>query len=274
MGLVVDRAARPGRGRRGGRGRRRPGHGLQRRPALRRLRRPRAVGSPPSSSTWTLLGTTGCSGTGNPSAPTIYPVVVDNTQFHSAPNSVKVTGGDSCGPLMIDTGALAQITGGEVYGRFYVHLSDTTVLIHHAVLMALGFLGDSGVGLNINDYSSYLELAPEAQGGLSTSVFLWQTDDANHLPNTDSIGAMSSTYLPPAGFTCVEFHTSASTGAIQTWIGGTLIAGLSSPPAPPSANGSMWTPPSPLAPKSFGLGWMSFSTQGMTAWFDDGGARR
>jgi len=228
------------------------------------------VGMPPSSSLWTLVGTAGCSGNGNPSATTIYPITIDNTQFHSKPNSVKIVGGDSCGPLMINTTAFSKLTTGEVYGRFYVQLSDTTVLVHHAVLMALGLLRDGGSGLNVMDVDSFLELAPEMQGGLQTTTLTWQTNDSDHLPNTDSVGAMSSTYFAASTFSCFEFHTSANTNAIEVWINGTKIAGLSSPPAPPSANGaSMWTPPSPFAPTSLGFGWISFEPGPMTVWIDD-----
>jgi hypothetical protein len=226
------------------------------------------LGGPPSQSLWTLVGTEGCAGEGNPNAQVIYPIVIGSAGRNGT-QAVKVTGGDSCGPLLLNTSGLASLAGGDVYGRFYVHLSDTTQLIHHAVLMALGLLGDAGLGLNISDQSSFLELAAETQGGLPTSALFWQTTDSDILPNTDSVGAMSTEYVAAIGFTCIEFHTSASTNAIQTWINGTLVQGLSSPPSPPSSNPPKWTPPSPFAPASFGLGWMSFNTQGMTAWFDD-----
>ncbi len=32
---------------------------------------------------------------------------------------------------------------------------------------------------------------------------------------------------------------------------------------------TQWTPPSPLAPTSFGLGWVLFSGEQLTAWYDD-----
>jgi hypothetical protein len=225
------------------------------------------VGSPPSSSLWTLVGTAGCSGTGNPSAPILYPIVVDSSQHQSGSQSVKVTGGDSCGPLMINTSAFSQLTGGEVYGRFYVHLSDTTKTFDHTVLMALGLLTDGGVGLNIGDQSSYLQLASEGAGN-ATNVLMWQTTDGNILPNKNAMGGAESTYPAATGFTCVEFHTSVS-GAIETWINGSTVAvpGLTSPPTP--ANATQWVPPSPFAPTSLGLGWIVFSGATPTVWYDD-----
>ena len=226
------------------------------------------VGSPPSSTLWTLLGTAGCSGTGNPSAPTIYPIVVDSSQHQSGTKSVKVTGGDSCGPLMINTTAFSQLGGGEVYGRFYVHLSDTTTTFDHTALMALGLLTDSGVGLNIGDQSSYLQLASEGAGN-ATNVFMWQTTDGNILPDKNAMGGAESTYPAATGFTCVEFHTSVSGKAIETWINGSTVAvaGLTSPPTPPNA--MQWVPPSPFALTSLGLGWIVFSGPTPTVWYDD-----
>jgi hypothetical protein len=228
------------------------------------------VGSPPSSTLWTLLGTAGCSGTGNPSAPILYPIVVDNSQHQSGTKSVKVTGGDSCGPLMINTTAFSQLGGGEVYGRFYVHLSDTTATFDHTVLMALGLLTDGGVGLDIGDQSSYLQLASEGAGN-ATNVFMWQTNDGNILPNKNAMGGAESTYPAAIGFTCVEFHTSVSGKAIETWINGSTVAvpGLTSPPT--SANATQWVPPSPFVLTSLGLGWIVFSgpTPNPTVWYDD-----
>src|SRR5580692_3978049 len=96
------------------------------------------AGSPPASSLWTLVGTAGCSGTGNPGAPTIYPVVVDSTQHHSGANSVKITGGDACGPLMLNTSAFSKLTGADVYGRFYVFLPATSPMtFDHTSLAAI-----------------------------------------------------------------------------------------------------------------------------------------
>jgi hypothetical protein len=224
------------------------------------------VGSPPSSSLWTLVGTAGCSGSGNPSAPIIYPIVVDSSQHQSGGKSVKVTGGDSCGPLMINTSAFSQLGGGEVYGRFYIHLSDTTATFDHTALMALGLLTDGGVGLNIGDQSSYLQLASEGAGN-ATNVLMWQTTDGNILPNKNSAGGAESTYPSATGFTCVEFHTSVSGKAIQTWVNGNPVTGLTSPPMP--GNATQWVAPSPFTITSLGLGWIVFSGPTPTVWYDD-----
>jgi hypothetical protein len=226
------------------------------------------VGSPPSSSLWTLVGTAGCSGSGNPSAPIKYPIVVDSSQNQTkgGTKSVKVTGGDSCGPLMINTSAFSQLAGGEVYGRFYIHLSDTVATFDHTALMALGLLTDGGVGLNIGDQASYLQLASEGAGN-TTNVLMWQTTDGNILPNKNTAGGAASTYPAAAGFTCVEFHTSVSGKAIETWVNSNPVTGLTSPPMPASA--TQWVAPSPFTITSLGLGWIVFSGPTPTVWYDD-----
>ena len=224
------------------------------------------VGMAPSTALWTLVGAAGCSGSGNPSATVIYPVVVDSTQHNSGTKSVKISGGDSCGPLMVNTSAFSALSGGEVYGRFYVHMSDTTMTFDHAALMGLGLLKDAGTGLNIGDQTTYLQLASEGAGN-ATNVFMWQTDDSHILPNKNSAGGAESTYPAATGFTCVEFHTSNANKAIETWVNGNPVTGLTDPPVP--ANATSWTAPSPFQPTSLGLGWILFSGEKLDLWFDD-----
>jgi hypothetical protein len=227
------------------------------------------LGMPPSGALWTLFGTAGCSGTGNPSAPVIYPVVVDDTQHHSGSQSVKISGGDSCGPVMLNTSAFSSSSlslSGEVYGRFYVHLSDTTTTFDHAALAMLGL--KSGWANSPSDQSGYLQLASEGAGN-ATNVLMWQTTDSDILPNKNAQGGAESVYPAATGFTCVEFHTSQSSGggAIETWVNGAKVAGLTDPPAP--ANATQWTTPSPFTVTSLGLGWLLFSGEKLDVWFDD-----
>jgi hypothetical protein len=121
------------------------------------------------------------------------------------------------------------------------------------------------VGLSVGAQDSYISSRRREPGG-ATNTFMWQTDEGNVLPEKNSTGAAESTYLAAAGFTCIEFHTSSSGEAIEVWVNGTTVAGLTSPPVP--AAGTQWTPPSPLAPTSFGLGWVLFSGEQLTAWYD------
>jgi hypothetical protein len=225
------------------------------------------TGMPPSSELWTLIGTAGCSGSGNPNAPVVYPIVVDDSQHHSAPNSVKVTGGDSCGPLMLNTSAFAKLTGGEVYGRFYVYLSSTSATFDHTALSALGLTSST---FDVGDQSAYLQLASEGAGN-PTNVFMWQTTDGNILPDKQTSGGAASAYPEAATWTCVEFHT-ATDGTLETWVGGTAISGLTFVPGTTQATAGVnneWKPISPFTPTSFGLGWIVFSGPAMSLWFDD-----
>ena len=230
-----------------------------------------SVGAAPGSSLWTLIGTKGCGGVGNPTAPTVYPIVVDGAQFHSGTKSAKVTGGDSCGPLMLNSSAFSKLDGGEVYGRFFGRLSDTSMTFDHTALMTLGLAADAGSGLNPGDQTSYLQLASEGAGN-ATNVLMWQTSDSNVLPDKNATGGMQSTYPMSSSWTCIEFHTSANSGAIEAWVNGTAIAGLTFIPGTTgkAANvNDQWKPPAPFAPTSLGFGWILFSGPAMTLWIDD-----
>jgi hypothetical protein len=212
---------------------------------------------------WTILNQKGCS----QSSP--FSIVVDTTQAHSGTHSVKVTGGDSCGPLMVNTSGLQKITGGEVYGRFFVRLPSEPPF-DHAALMTLGLVPNADTpGMSL-DQSKHLSFAVEQAG--TANVFMWQTTDGNILPDKNMMGGATSTYPPADTWTCVEFHTSASKGSLETWVGGNPVAGLTFVPGTtvktPSVN-DQWTPPSPFAPTSFGLGWIAFSAPQLVLWFDD-----
>jgi hypothetical protein len=181
---------------------------------------------------------------------------------------MKVSGGDSCGPLMLNTSAFAKLTGGDVYGRFYVRLSDTSMTFDHAFLMALGLTSGT---FNIGNQDSYLQLASEGAGN-ATNVFMWQSSDGNILPDKNSMGGATSTYPKANTWTCVEFHTSDSTGALETWVNGTAVPGLTVIPGTTAKMASVndqWKAPSPFKPTSIGFGWTVFSGQNLTVWFDD-----
>jgi hypothetical protein len=225
-------------------------------------------GQPPNSAAWSLYGREGCGGVGNPSAPVIFPITVDGTEHHSGSQSLKVEGGDTCGALAVNTSAFAALSGGEVYVRFYVKL-DPTLVFAHAVLAAGGLVPvtDGGVGFT-TDQASYLELTPQTNGGTATDVFYWATTDSYVMPQQNSTGAATTTYVAGTGFSCVEFHVSKTQRLIETWINGTTVTGLTST----SAINSTWTPPPSLGLASLGLGWLDFhgpSNPVFPVWFDD-----
>ena len=218
-----------------------------------------AAGATPTG--WTLLNPGGCSGSAQ------YSATIDTSQFHSGNKSVKVTGGDSCGPLLVNTAGLAAVTGGEVYGRFFVRMPTTTAF-DHAVMMALGL--SAGVDVTGQfDQAKNLQLAPEQIG--TTNALVWQTTDGNILPAKAPAAAPTTTFPTANMWTCIEFHVSANSSAIETWVDGTPIAGLTFIPGTTTKMGGLndqWTP-APLAPTAFGLGWIVFSAPSISLWFDD-----
>jgi hypothetical protein len=101
---------------------------------------------------------------------------------------------------------------------------------------------------------------------------MWQTSDGNILPDKNAMGGAQSTYPGASGWTCVEFHTSASSGAIETWVNGAAVTGLTFVPGTTTKVASVndqWKAPSPFAPTSLGFGWILFSGPPMTLWVDD-----
>lgn len=226
----------------------------------------------PTPGLWTTEGEQGCSGQG----PITNPITIDNTQSHSPPNSVKIVGGasNSCGPAMISTSAFAHIpTNSDVYGRFYIRLSSTSQTFDHVVIMALNFAGNNDGGIDFGTQGSFLSLNSEGAGN-ATNVFMWQTEDSHTLPDKDTAGGAQSTYPTANTWTCVEFHTSPSTDAIEVWVGGaqTPVPGLTFPPPIAMVNDQWEAGVSTLPAFNFdslGFGWVAYSGVAMTLWIDD-----
>jgi hypothetical protein len=218
-----------------------------------------AAGAAPTG--WTVFKPGGCSGSA------MYSANVDTSQFHSGGKSVKVVGGDSCGPMLVNTAAFAKLTGGEVYGRFYVRM-PSVMPFDHTVMAALGLQGGIGTAMQF-DQASNLALAPEQIG--TTNALVWQTEDSNILPAKSPAAASTTTFPKADTWTCIEFHVSANTQAIETWVDSKAVPGMTFIPgttmANPEVNGQ-WKPAA-LAPTAFGLGWIVYSGPSITLWFDD-----
>jgi hypothetical protein len=218
-------------------------------------------GSPPSASLWSLVDGSNCGGSGT------YSITVDTSQAHSGTKSVKVVGGDSCGPVFTNTSAFAQLTSGEVYGRFYMRLSTATPY-GHAAFALLGFLADAGpLGNNQTDY-----LQISTQPVSNQPILLWNYND-HTLPQPDTSGAAMTTYPAANTWTCIEFHTSSSTGGIEAWVDGTAVAGMTYVPGTTASNSDNmpWQTnrPMPLKIASMSFGLVDFHTGSTTVWFDD-----
>jgi hypothetical protein len=170
----------------------------------------------------------------------------------------------------VNTSAFSKITGDDVYGRFYVFLPSDTAF-NHAVMMTLGLTANAITpGMSLNE-SANLQLASESVN--NAPVLTWQTVDGNILPAKDAMGAAATTYPMANTWTCIEFHTSASNGALETWVNGAAVSGLTFVPgttAPAQGVNGQWTPISPFAPTSLGLDWINFGGSGtFTLYFDD-----
>jgi hypothetical protein len=172
---------------------------------------------------------------------------------------------------MLNASAFSKLSGGEVFGRFYALLSDTSMTFDHTAFMTLGLAADAGTSLNVGDQTSYLQLASEGAGN-PTNILMWQTSDSNVLPDKNTMGGAQSTYPMGTAWTCIEFHTSATSGAIEAWVNGAAIAGLTFIPSVTTKISSVndqWKAPSPFVPTSIGFGWILFSGPTMTLWIDD-----
>jgi hypothetical protein len=101
---------------------------------------------------------------------------------------------------------------------------------------------------------------------------LWNYAD-HTLPQADTSGAAMTTYPAANQWTCIEFHTSSSTGAIEAWVNGTPVAGMTYIPGTTATNSDnmpwQMAHPMPLKPVSMGVGLVDFHAGSTTVWFDD-----
>lgn len=212
------------------------------------------VGAAPNATRWAIVS--GCGGNDPQST-----VTIDSSQHHSGNNSVKVVGGtNTCGPIFSNTSAFSSL-GNSIYGRFYVRFSVATQM-SHSMFMGLGFAA-SGVPSQVNDN---LEMTQQY------GVYVWNLHDKT-LPN---IAPSAST--PMDTWTCIEFHTDATNGNLDTWIDGAAVPQMTFDPgvtAVQTGNGGndSWSgytmKPSPFKPTSVSFGWVTFGGSPATVWFDD-----
>lgn len=179
-------------------------------------------------------------------------VGIDGTQHHSGNNSVRVVGGDSCGYYIVHTTAFASLNS-DVFTRFWVMFSGSPTANHNGFLSMATSAGD------------HLRL------GFQDDVVAWnaQNSDAT-LPDMAPQGTSESIATSPQTWQCVEFHLEATTGHLQFWLDGQLVPGLGYDGGNVQGVDDQWSrgAPSPMVPKSLGLGWLGLNDQ-QTAWFDD-----
>jgi hypothetical protein len=219
------------------------------------------AGSAPNPSLWGIIDQGGCSGQST------FSVTVDGTHAHSGANAVKVVGGDSCGPLMINSSAFTSLSSGEVYGRFYTWFS-TDAGWGHAVFAALGFEPDAGPLGNAS--KEYLQIAALTDG--TTPIMEWNYSDLE-LPQRNGMEVATNVYPGASAWTCIEFHTSSSAGSVEVWVNGVADANMTFVPGTTAVTSlnTPWSTGKPaLAMKSVGFGWINFDGGATnTLWFDD-----
>jgi hypothetical protein len=181
---------------------------------------------------------------------------------HSGAHSVQVVGGNNtCGPLFINTSAFQTPgLGTSLYGRFFVQFS-TPLPASHVAIMALGLSADAG---NV----ASLQISQELQLTGQYGVFVWNYRDTT-LPN------MAPGSTPQTGsWTCIEFHTDATTGELDTWIDGNAVPEMTFVPGTTTVQtgtNDHWSGgrPQPLVVSSASFGWVNFGGGPTTLWFDD-----
>lgn len=193
-----------------------------------------------------------CSGTGTAS--------IDSTTAHGGAKSGKVVGADGyCNHVFLRDASDMGLAGPVWDVRFWV-MHTTPLPTGHVTFVAMN---DASAGNT------------DLRFGGQDGALMWnrQSDDQT-LPDQSPAGVAQSTALPVNTWNCVEFQVNGSTGAITTWLNGTVIAGLSENGTPVAGvsdqwlagNGALWRPR--LTDLAFG--WESYGGGGDDSlWFDD-----
>ncbi|MFO0605085.1 MAG: hypothetical protein U0324_18030 [Polyangiales bacterium] len=190
-----------------------------------------------------------CSGTGR--------VTVDGAVAHGGSRSVRVDGGGGyCDHVFLADTAVAPTLGAVVYGRVFVRFSAA--------------FGDGHV--------TFLTLRDAADGnrdlrmGGQSRIFMWnrESDDAT-LPELSPAGIARSARPTPLTWHCVEFRLDQGAGALQTWVDGAAVEGLTVDATPTMDVDARWLSRGMWRPRvvDWKLGWESYAGQTMTVWFDD-----
>jgi hypothetical protein len=202
----------------------------------------------------------GCSGSAS------YSATVDTSEAHSGSKSLKVVGGDSCGPLVVNQSAFASLSGGEVYGRFFVMFS-TDMAWAHTAFAALALQADAGP-LGNNEHG-YVQIAALTDG--TTPIMEWNYADTE-LPERNGMEIATNMYPAANAWTCIEFHTSMSEGSIEAWVNSQADTNMTFIPGTTAVSplNSAWNTNRPtLDIQGVGFGWIDFSSGSNTLWFDD-----
>jgi hypothetical protein len=205
-----------------------------------------SAGGPPSTTHWTIA-TPNCSGTGA--------VIVDSAVSHTGEHSLRIDGAAGyCNHVFVANSTAMANLGSTLWARMFLRL-QSGLGAEHVTFLAL------------HDSSDNKDLR---MGGQS-NIFMWnrELNDAT-LPALSPAGIALS--LAPTANTwhCLEFNVTSS-GALQTFVDGATITGLTIDGVATAdidqqwLNSGAWTP----TLTDLRIGWESYGSGAMTLWVDD-----
>jgi hypothetical protein len=207
-----------------------------------------AVGSPPSSTLWTLVP---ASASGM--------ATVDSMGAHGSAHSLKIVSPDR---LYLRNTSVIGTLGNVVHVRFYVRFAAALAAGHGALIVTHPTM--------VDQYSQSNEL----RFGSQDSVFHWNTDsDAANIPDVSPNGDMAS--FKPAADTwyCVEL-TINTNGNLNAAVDGMDVAGLTEDGTPTANIDQAWVGSTDSLARyktlaDFNFGWQSYGGGALTLWYDD-----
>ncbi|KAJ7824573.1 hypothetical protein B0H13DRAFT_1658432, partial [Mycena leptocephala] len=188
------------------------------------------------SSVWSVIVTAQSGGS----------ATIDTTKAHSGTHSLKIvsTGGFS-NHIFYGVSNLNALGGSDIYGRYYANFLNA---------------------FNQNHITHMMMTDPVAQTlrmGGQFGVLDWnRASDDSIMPDGSPTSDSGSIAIAANTWYCIEFHLSRTTGQIQTWVNGNVIASLTTPQ---TRWGSSYIP----NPSNWGLGWESYGSDPNTIWYDD-----
>lgn len=206
------------------------------------------VGGAPASPRWSVVSPD-CAGSGR--------VTIDGTVAHGGTRSVRIDGGGGyCDHVFFADTTVMPMLGPVVYGRLWVRFSAA--------------FGDGHV--------TFLTMRDTADGnrnlrmGGQSRIFMWnrESDDAT-LPELSPAGIARSRAPTAMRWHCVEFRVDQSAGALDTWVDGAAVEGLTVDATPTADVDARWLSRAMWRPRisDVKFGWESYAGQTMTVWFDD-----
>ena len=205
-------------------------------------------GGPPDPAVWTVAA---------PNCMAAGKLAVASDQAHSGARSLRVDGGGGyCDHIFIANTAAITGLGDQIYGRFYLRLTDPLGQ-GHVTFLTLKDTADGGKDLRMGGQSQIL-------------MYNRESDDAT-LPALSPAGIAMSAAPVPGQWTCIEFLIDEAAGHITTWVDDIEIAGLRVDAEPTPDLDQQWFNKPDWKPQleDIKFGWESYAGQTMVLHFDD-----